>query len=62
MESIMALHAFENKEYGIVAVIEHHTNGFYVRLKDDDAGEYVPMGFICPTEEMAIKKAKELVA
>lgn len=52
---------FENKEYGISAIVKAITSGFSVTLRDDEAGEYLPSAVIYKTEELAIAAAKKLV-
>lgn len=56
------LHTFRNDEAGTTAFVNKHVDGFSVTLRDDDAGEFVPVAIIYPEEARAIAKAQHLIA
>jgi hypothetical protein len=55
------LEIFRNQELGISAWVTKTQQGYAVTLRDDDAGENLPIVRIHPELENAIKYAKTLV-
>lgn len=58
----MILHTYENKEYGITSQVVKSQKGYAVILKDDDAGENLPVITTYHSEAVAMQKAMDLVA
>lgn len=54
------LHNFTNTADGMTALVNKHSAGFSVTLRDDDSGEFVPCAIIYSTEAAAIEKAKKI--
>lgn len=54
------MHTFSNTVDGVTARIYRHINGFSVVVKDDDSGEVIG-AVICPNEDVAIGKSKQLI-
>ena len=52
---------FTNEEDGVETQVTKGANGYHVSLMDLDAGEFVGINIICPTLDMAVTKAKEIV-
>lgn len=55
------LSEYKNEETQMLAVVTKGANGFHVSLKDLDADAWVPINIICPTFEMADKKASKIL-
>lgn len=52
---------FTSEDDGVATHVTKGVNGYHVSLKDLDADEFVGVNIICPTLDMAITKAKEIV-
>lgn len=58
----MTLYTLRNEKAGTTALVNKHRNGFSVTLRDDDAGEFIPVAVIYPTEAAAIAKAVQIIS
>jgi hypothetical protein len=59
--TISIVEEIHSEEYGMTAVVTQDSKDFYVRLRDDDAGEFFPFVHIYKTKDSAIVKAKEIL-
>ena len=58
----MTLHTLRNEKAGTTALVNKHRDGFSVTLRDDEAGEFLPVAIIYPTEAAAIAKAIQIIS
>jgi hypothetical protein len=62
MKATKVIVKFANEADGIEAVVAEISQGFSVTLRDTDADEYVGIALIYKNLDLAIAKAKEVVA
>jgi hypothetical protein len=61
MNTVIA--TFKNEVEGMTSFVTYGEKGYYhVSLKDDNSGMFLPIALIYPTEELAKRKAKEIIS
>ena len=61
IQQVKEVATFQNAEDGLTSVVTHDSKGYLVRLRDDDAEQFIPYAFLFQDEDQARKKAQEIL-